>query len=91
MNEQQLFEVIRKSDEVGWEYWFVCNFGFLFDYKEWWNFYKVIVKVIILCEVSGYFLVDYFVEINKMVELGFGVSRNFEDFYFLCYVCYLVV
>lgn len=39
----------------------------------------------------GEYVVYYFVDVSKMVFVGFGVEREIDDIYFICYVCYLIV
>ncbi|MGY3189250.1 DNA-damage-inducible protein D [Lysinibacillus sp. TE18511] len=63
----------------------------ILQYKEWRNFLKVIEKAKIACESSNQNVLDHFVGVNKMVQLGSGAEREIEDIVLSRYACYLVV
>jgi len=51
----------------------------LLAYSEWRNFMAVIHKAKVACEVSEQLVADYFVEVNRMVQLGSGSQREVGD------------
>ena len=59
-------------------------------YTEWRNFNTLISKAKVACEVSGHAIIDHFVDVNKMVDLGSGSRREVDDVMLTRYACYLV-
>lgn len=86
-----LFEQIKQVDENGIEFWYARDLQGVLEYKEWRNFEKILQKAKEACEQNNNLLVDHFVEVNKMVELGSGAVRNLLDIKLSRYACYLVV
>jgi DNA-damage-inducible protein D len=72
------------------ECWSARELQEIFNYSEWRNFLKVIDKAMEACKHSGVAVLDHFVEINKMVGIGSGTTRNLEDIALTRYACYLV-
>jgi len=62
----------------------------LLEYCEWRNFLSVVGKSKTACEVSGFEILDHFVEVNKMVDLGSGSPRQVDDLMLTRYACYLI-
>jgi len=44
----------------------------------------------VACEVSGFPVSDHFVDVNKMVQLGSGSTREVDDIMLTRYACYLI-
>lgn len=66
------FEAHAQQAENGVEYWLARDIQHLLGYAEWRNFTSVISKAKTACEVSSHPVADHFVEVTKMVDLGFG-------------------
>ncbi|WP_027476160.1 DNA damage-inducible protein D [Curvibacter gracilis] len=78
----------RQKDGV--EYWLARELQVLLGYKEWRNFDLVIDKAKVACEKAGQAVLDHFVDVNKMVELGSQSQREVEDIALTRYACYLI-
>lgn len=67
------------------------NYKKVLDYKEWRKFENVIYKAKNACRNSSTMVVDHFVEVDKMVNIGSGARRKQSDYKLLRYACYLIV
>ena len=85
------FENIKHLDEMGNEYWYARELQKALDYKEWRNFKVVIDKAIVSCKNSSFDVLDHFVEVNKMIELGKTAKRKINEYKLSRYACYLIV
>ncbi len=85
------FEKIKHINEEGIEFWFARELQITLAYSEWRNFEMVITKAKDACETSGNHISDHFVDVNKMVSLGYGAQREIEDTMLSRYACYLIV
>ena len=85
------FEDIRHIDEYNQEFWYAREISKVLEYTEWRNFVKVLNNAKEACINSNNDLIDHFVEVNKMVELGSGSKRRVTDFKLSRYACYLIV
>lgn len=88
---ESTFEQYKNINEYEQEFWYARDMQQILQYKEWRNFFKVIDKAKIACETSSHNVLDHFVEVNKMVQLGSGAEREIEDIILSRYACYLVV
>ncbi|MDH5669386.1 MAG: DNA damage-inducible protein D [Nitrospira sp.] len=84
------FEAHAQQAENGVEFWLARDLQHLLGYTEWRNFTAVVSKAKTACEVSGHAIVDHFVDVNKMVDLGSGSQREVDDIMLTRYACYLI-
>lgn len=88
---ESTFEQYKNINDYEQEFWYARDMQQILQYKEWRNFLKVIEKAKIACESSNQNVLDHFVDVNKMVQLGSGAEREIEDIVLSRYACYLVV
>jgi len=74
----------------GVEYWMARDLQALLDYAEWRNFVLVIEKAKTACFKSGQSISDHFVDVNKMISMPNGASKEISDMMLTRYACYLI-
>ncbi|MDK1024094.1 MAG: DNA damage-inducible protein D [Gammaproteobacteria bacterium] len=84
------FEAHAQQTENGIEFWLARDLQHLLGYTEWRNFTAIISKAKTACEVSDQSIIDHFVDVNKMVDLGSGSQREVDDIMLTRYACYLI-
>ena len=88
--DELTFENIKHTDKNGVEFWYARELQQVLGYAEWRNFTNVIDKAKIACENSEIRVATNFVDVNKTVQLNFGV-REITDIKLSRYACYLIV
>lgn len=85
------FESIKHINEYGKEYWYARELQVALEYKEWRKFSGVMDKAMNACNNSNINVLDHFVQVGKMVEIGSGAKRKQVDYELSRYACYLIV
>ena len=90
-NLHNQFEGIVQIEEgEGTEFWLARDLQEILEYSEWRNFDTVIRKAKVACEKAGHEIHDHFVDVNKMVDIGSGATREIRDIALTRYACYLI-
>lgn len=89
---QTAFELIKKVDDKGNEFWSARDLAKVLEYSEYRHFKPVIDKAKEACNNSGFLISDHFEDFLEMVKIGSGAERPFDDGVKLSrYACYLIV
>jgi DNA-damage-inducible protein D len=95
MKKELIHQLFEKFEQACYDYkdvecWSARELQALFNYSEWRNFLKVIDKAKDSCVNAGERITDHFVDINKMIPLAKGASREVDDIALTRYACYLI-
>ena len=88
---QSPFEQLKEVDADGREWWNSRKLARVMGYGKYWNFERVIAKAQAWTTQKGYHLVDHFVEITEMAELGSGAVREVTSIHLSRAACMAVV
>ena len=84
------FENIKHIDENGIEFWHARELMSDLQYSNWQNFERIINKAKISCQNSDISILDHFINVGKMVQIGSGAYREQNDYKLTRYACYLI-
>lgn len=90
-NEIAPFEVIRRTNSAGNEFWSSRDFARVLGYVNYRHFEAVIAKAKTACSNSGQQVEDHFVGSDQMIEIGKGGQRAVKTVMMSRYACYLVI
>ena len=89
-NNNKTFGDIKHIDENEIEFWYARELMSILQYANWQNFEKIIEKAKISCENSNINVLDHFIDVDKMVQIGSGAERKQKDYKLTRYACYLI-
>ena len=90
LDSSNVFESIKHIDESSNEYWYARELQVALGYKLWQKFSVIIDKSKISCKASKYNILDHFIQVDKMIKLPKGATRNIIDYKLSRYACYLI-
>ena len=88
---QSPFEQIKRTNDVGIEFWSSRNFAEVLAYEDYRNFEGVIEKAKLSCFNSGQTIEDHFVDVTELVAIGSGAERPVKTILMSRYACYLAI
>ncbi len=88
---EAVFESIKHINENGQEFWYGRELQKVLGYTEFNKMIPVIKKAMLACEKSGNEVTNHFAHVSEMVQIGSGVSREFDGYELSRYACYLIV
>ena len=88
---EKVFEDIKHIDENNNEYWLARELMSVLGYTLWQRFSNVIRKAMENCKNSNNNVLDHFISVDKMVNIGSNTTRNISDYKLSRYACYLIV
>ena len=90
-NDITPFEVIRRTNPAGNEFWSSRDFAKVLGYADYRNFQSVIESARTACFNSGQRMEDHFGDVTDMIEIGKGGQRAVATVMMSRYACYLVI
>jgi DNA-damage-inducible protein D len=85
------FEEIRHTNAIGQEFWSARQLCDALAYTKWDKFLNVVEKAKQACKNAGQEPENHFPQMEKLVAIGSGATRDIGDFHLSRYACYLIV
>jgi DNA-damage-inducible protein D len=95
MEKETIVKLIKSFEESAYEqdaveYWLARELQGLLGYSDWRNFLNAVEKAKESCKTTGEAVLDHFVDVTKMVQIGSGAERQQDDIMLTRYACYLI-
>jgi DNA-damage-inducible protein D len=95
MKENEIKHLFKQFESIACEYnnvecWSARKLQKLLDYAEWRNFCKTIDKAKESCKNANISVLEHFVDVNKMVQIGSSAEKAVDDIFLTRYAYYLV-
>ena len=84
------FELIKKYNQDGKEYWTSRDLCGAMGYTTYYRFASVVKKAIAIAQAKGMDINDHFYLAVEMVKLGSGAYRNVENFHLSRMACRII-
>jgi len=84
------FELIKKIDKDGVEYWLARELMPILGYLKWQNAEETIGRAAKAAINSGQAVDNHFTGVSKMVDIGLNTKREVRDWKLDRYACYLI-
>ena len=81
---------IENEQQEQVEVWFARELQTILGYARWETFLVAINRAVDACYTQQIQVDDHFREVTKMVKLGSGAQREFEDYMLTRFACYLI-
>jgi len=91
MTTHSTFEQIKRTNEIGQEYWSARELHEVLEYIKWDKFLNVIDKAKQACKNSGQEPSNHFPRMEKLIDLPKGAKRDIGDIHLTRYACYLII
>lgn len=91
MTDQSDFEKIKKTNEIGQEYWSARELFRILEYLKWDKFLNVVAKAKEACKNASQEPDDHFPRVEKTIEMPKGAQRDIGDLHLSRYACYLII
>lgn len=91
VSSQNIFEIHKKMDPNGKEYWSARDFGKILQYSEYRHFQAVLDRAQLACINSGHNVEQHFVEAQENISIGSGASKLMPTTFLSRYACYLII
>ncbi len=88
--ERSSFEVLKRLNGHGAEYWSARDLQGLLGYSQWRRFEDAVKRAMISCEQPGNKPGYHFAGAGKMIETGKGAMREVDDYHLSRFACYLI-
>ncbi len=95
MKENEIKQLFEQFESIACEYegiecWSARELQKLLDYSEWRNFCKTIEKAKESCKNANISILEHFVDVNKVFQVGNGAEISVNDIMLTRYACYLI-